>query len=311
MSTIQELKKRAADEYEWANKRATTYREDGQPLPDPIRRVLELSAIVNACEMGGGVPCASLDFADVKKERDDLHAELLATHKALRARATMQPSVMADRLMRAVSSVDSLLDEARNALDGVWGDADSASDDAATISPEHRFADRLPLTAPAHPPIPLRHGLVLVHLETRRRVLFSEPHQGRFMLHTITDEGLGPATDTSDVGNGMWHTGAWEEASAIAAEPLPKWDAPKKDVAPVIAIEQPIPAKPRVKDWNPSADDMAKYAVGLKTAMDTAGVVVAIDVPSLIMRFKAERGEAEAPKPGVSFHHWAAKTLKG
>lgn len=312
MATIEDLKKRAAEEYEWASKRATAYREDGVPLPDPIRRVLELAAIANACEAHGGVaPADSTDIASIKAERDALHAEFLAAHKAIGAAITERPSMAIVRIMDTFAEVRSLIDHARSIIDGMALVAVHAPIDTAA-APVIREASDEPADD-AHTSFPLRHGLVLVHLETRRRVLFSEPHQGRFVLHTITDEGIGPATDTSAVGNGMWHSGTWEEGAPIGAEPLPKWDAKKADTASLQApvVDATAAPKPKVKDWSPTEVDIASFNASLNEAVAKAGLTVAVDVPSLMAKFKAERGEQDAPRPGVSFYHWAVKVLKG
>lgn len=89
MVDIESLRKLAASEYAWSDGRVATYREDGAPLPEPIRRLHELSKAVlgtlpedaaisdfDVQKYRGGLLAARTGLYDLAREIERINAEL-------------------------------------------------------------------------------------------------------------------------------------------------------------------------------------------------------------------------------------------
>lgn len=327
-----DLKDLAAADLAWAMTREETYKADGIPVPEPIQR---LGALAKAVQDASDVPA-----------RSGAPSQALV-RVVLQAGARLGvpiPELAADgsvSLGDAVIVVAEIEKRAANAaaIREIVGACDGALKNAGLILADARgdlgkfmMAGEGPIlpdearlvTRPeaGGQPIALRHGLLLKQRKTGHRALFSEPKPGTFCYVWVSQDGKISAEPTgTEAAN--WRSDTWEEcADVIEVKPVGlAGGLPIADAGPSAAPNQKPPAGPQtpanvesgvmIRDWNPNADEMAKSAADLKTAMDKAGVKVEIDVQRLVEKFKAEKGDTSAKRPGMAFYHWACKTLRG
>lgn len=318
-----DLKVKAQANLEWAQGRAKTYQEDGAPVPEPIRRLLELSTAATASDPGVGsegsakvseawqraTGCQSPE--DVKRAIDDLKRKALVNGDAL--------SILRDGAMWFAKSAAGLsgrtifeeLEQLRIGLSVVEPARSHVSEGPGATFQDAR--EGMPAPAPIVERMgwSLRPGLVLVKRgEPGRRVLFSgEP--GRIFCQTITASGdLGPMTPTRD--DDSWFTDMWDEG--------PAYVAPKKGDQVTIPGSGPEPGsapaekQPTIAEWEPTPVQIAQFVTSIGNSMTKKGLTTTVDEPlvrSLVDRFRKERGAESTQKPGVVFFHFAVSNLAG
>jgi len=302
-----ELRTLAASELAFAESRMVTYRDDGAPVPDPIRR---------------------------------LHGLAKATLDALPTLGDMLDSRDADA--RATKATDSL----RQAREGIYAlgmmlETLNASLDGAPIAPSAE-----PARAPSSPPSVaspsarwpdsgLFHGLVLVNPLGERR-LFSEAAKGQYQVQAVAPDGATagepwstqgdrwPASeaDANPQGSGsLAHV--WTEAAPLAIKPaLRRYDdmteakpvAPRKTPAadrtialPGMADIAPAPQK-TIADYVPPDAQWATWAAALSKAIDRT--IEPTEVKSLFAAWQAAHGTEVKPNPAAAFWQFARKAVE-
>jgi hypothetical protein len=311
-----ELKDLAVAELAWAMNREENYKADGAPVPEPIRRLKALAEAAQSASSSVPSPdlhtlreglCHTfvrlgLKVPDAPASTVDLITMLGEAEK--RAANGVAARDVVDRCNAALQDGANVLLGVARELGGLFIAGDSkalpvglrAHADATTTGPG--------IDSPrVHgEPIPLRHGLLLKRTTTGHRALFSEVKQHEFVYVWISEDGA-KSTDPTGTTADNWRTDAWQEcADQIQVKPI-------DTLAP--STKAPDSGPPFIRDWNPSAEDVAKKQIDLAAAMQKAGVSVEIDAARLVERFKTEKGSERAQKPGTAFHFWAIRTLKG
>ena len=328
MATIQDLKVKAGDDHDFAQRAETTLAECGAPIPAALQRLRALSKAV-------------LDMPEQSSVSDPTSAgpdpRIVALAKDLGSDGSADPVPVIAGWIRGASEIINGLKVARDAArkDAAHAIRDSASvllgvakdldgNDAGTIvvtSPAQKADAPNPAPPPARAAIGLSHGLVLEGGTPPRRILFLESAKDRWVCHVIADDGrLGPETATKD---GVWFSDAWTriqrpESIKIPphwseARPAPANDTPVQTTIPGSGPEPPptaATAKMKGADWNPTEEQIAGYVNTLGEKVG-AGKVTLDAVKGLVATFKTEKASADLANPGVSFFHWAVKRLKG
>lgn len=319
-----ELKVKAQANLEWAQGRAKTYQEDGAPVPEPIRRLLELSVAAAASDPGVGsegsakvseawqraTGCQSPD--DAKRAIDDLMRKALVNGDAL---SILRDGAMWFAKSAAGLSGRTIFEELEQLRIGL-----SATEPAkphVSEGPGATFQD----ASEGRPPAivetnasrvawKFRNGLVLFNREKpEHRVLFGNS-TGPWTCQTITATGdLGPHTAARE---GEWFQDVWSEG--------PAYVAPKKGDQVIIPGSGPEPGsamaekQPTIAEWEPTPVQIAQFVVSIGNSMTKKGLTTTVDEPlvrNLVERFRKERGAESPQKPGIVFFHFAVSNLAG
>lgn len=299
------LRDSVAAQLAWVMAREETYRADGMAVPEPVRRLKALAEEVQDTPAQGGDPelagaltaaasrlgIATGDPAYLVREMEKLAANGAAVREIVA------------RCDRALKDASGMLLGIGRELGGLF-----IAGEGSVLPAGLRVDGDKDGQVPGDP-IPLRHGLLLKQRKTGHRALFSEAKPGEFVYQWVAPDGKG-RTDPTGTTAEKWRSDTWEVCDeAMPAAPI----ASPAQAPSASSPEVTIAATPSsfVKDWTPSAEDMTKSAKDLKAAMDKAGTTVEIDVPRLVERFKAEKGEEVSKRPAMAFYHWAVKALRG
>lgn len=297
--TPEALRILAATEHGYVASRLVTYREDGAPIPEPIRKLGALADAVLAFLPG---------LADLRKDETHLAAErdgfkdaymsaVRSNEMLIKERDAANESLATAR--KALYDIGSLLGTVNAKLDG---SAPCAAQEVAPVSepaPRTTVEDKIatdaleeaaregaprvstatvvpsPIMGARWPASGLYHGLVLIRADNERR-LFAEPIKGQYSVQTVAPDGLTAGEPWSTVPD-AWKPEEWNEWDGIdiAAQPsAPRYDAP---IAPKAKAEKPpaadrtlslfvetpaapAPTAPKAKTIGDFAPDDAQFA---------------------------------------------------
>lgn len=333
-----DLKDIAAADLAWVMSREETYRTDGIQVPEPIRRLGALAKAIQDAAVGPGGPAlesAVRDFTLMASAIRDSGRRLgWAVPESISASEAL--AILSDIEKKAANGAgtkdvvlrcERALTDAADVLHGVQRELGGLfiAGEGPVLPSGLRTSDDKSGSVGGEI-IQLRHGLLLRQRKTGHRALFSEPKLGTFCYVWVSQDGKS-STEPTGTEAANWRSDTWEEcADAIEVKPVvltpggllaadagpsaPNQKAPSSPAGPQTPAN--VEAGAMIRDWNPSADETAKSAADLKAAMDKAGFkLVDIDVPRLVEKFKAEKGNAPAKRPSMAFYHWACRELKG
>ncbi len=323
-SKINDVRALAATHNAWAIGRDESYRSDGAPVPEPIRRLRELSSEVMTIPVDspsdpGSSAATLVDIAraltvenvgDIMVGIGLLKSDLSRTVTEL-ARAKAALKVSADVFAALTAGVSPVAGAALSALPppGKTDDPRLRNADAAKHGPT-------PTGAICHT---LRDGLVLRNSRGNRAIFFAKPDGGfAFRWVAIDGKSTTAAEDAFGVGYGNWQKQYWEEVSSdgivVTDEPIPTSAGNSATVsAQVEAQTSAAQSAILISDWSPSQKDIETHTGNIATAMTKAGIkldVTPVLIEDLVLKYKAAKGDQRAQRPGMAFYIWATTQLK-
>lgn len=337
------LRDLAAAELAWVIAREETYKLDGMTIPEPIRRLKALALTIQDTQDPGSSAHLALAGAvlDVASRLKVSFTVANTDEAAIVALAEIEKrAANGDAVRDVIAKCDAALKDGAGVLLGMSKELgglfiagpgagqpvvlDSgiiATGPVSTVAPSRAVEVGSPV-------ILLRHGLLLKQRKTGHRALFSEVKADEFVYQWVSVDGK-QSTDATAVNPCDWRSDTWEVcAETIYVAPIaptPTHSPTPSATADGSVIKAALPGGATVEgkpteaastsgliyDWNPTAEDMTKSAKDLGAAMVKAGVAVEVNVPSLVAKFKTEKGAQASKRPAMAFYHWAVAALKG
>lgn len=321
--TSDDLRKLAASEYAYCEARMVTYREDGAPVPEPIRKCHGLAGAVLVFLPTLG---ASLDNRDA----DALAEKLKHAREGIYAIGAMLQTLNAD-LDGAPIPAQAMGEPGNRAYT-----VEPTSDGIARLPPASlasRMVEAAIDAAQARvgwPASGLYHSLVLANGAGELR-LFAEPIQGQFVVQSVASDGLSAGEPWSTMPE-KWPADVWyalgPENVAVKVKPtLRRYDdvtgqaKPAKAQASECTLALPgmgdvasAPAKAEAKrktiaDYDPGAVQFTTWTAAFSKA---AGQPIdEARVRETFATWQATNASEERPNPAAAFWHHAKGVFVG